>query len=134
MFRRGRAAALVVTAATALALATGSTVSAADETPAAAHAVVLTIIPEIPEEADSVTLECDPDGGTHPNPAAACRSLTAVKGDFYALPSTGVPCPDVVDPVRVVAWGSWNGTTFSYEEIFINRCAAAVETDDVFRF
>jgi hypothetical protein len=38
------------------------------------------------------TLRCDPAGGTHPDPAAACAVLLKAKNPFAALPK-GVMCP-----------------------------------------
>lgn len=88
----------------------------------------------------TVKLTCTPDGGTHPDPKAACSSLRAVGGDFERLPSTGQPCTREYNPHVARATGSWqvspDGPTFlvEYEETFSNRCIAAVETDNVFNF
>jgi len=61
--------------------------------------------------------------------------LTAVDGDFYALPDTpGILCATVWDPVTVVAEGTWHGLRVTYEESFSNACFAAVGTDNVYRF
>jgi hypothetical protein len=38
------------------------------------------------------TLRCDPAGGTHPNPAAACAVLLKAKNPFAQLPK-GIMCP-----------------------------------------
>jgi hypothetical protein len=38
------------------------------------------------------TLQCEPAGGTHPNPAAACAVLLKVKNPFAPLPK-GIMCP-----------------------------------------
>jgi hypothetical protein len=38
------------------------------------------------------TLQCDPAGGTHPNPAAACAVLLKAKNPFAPLPK-GIMCP-----------------------------------------
>lgn len=45
------------------------------------------------------TLQCDPVGGTHPNPAAACAALLAVKQPF-AVTKTGVACPMILASAR----------------------------------
>jgi hypothetical protein len=38
------------------------------------------------------TLQCEPAGGTHPNPAAACAVLLKAKNPFAPLPK-GIMCP-----------------------------------------
>jgi Subtilisin inhibitor-like len=38
------------------------------------------------------TLQCEPAGGTHPNPAAACAVLLKAKNLFKPLPK-GIMCP-----------------------------------------
>jgi len=38
------------------------------------------------------TLKCEPTGGTHPNPAAACAVLLKAKNPFAPLPK-GIMCP-----------------------------------------
>jgi hypothetical protein len=43
------------------------------------------------------TLTCDPVGGTHPDPAAACVSLLRVKGPFVPQKQTrGLECPMIL--------------------------------------
>lgn len=135
MLRRSRAATLAVMATAALTLTTGGVASATDDASAAASSFVLSIIPTTSTGGGptSVTLECDPTGGTHPTADAACKSLAAVKGDFTQLPSTG-GCPANWDPVRAIAEGTWQGTPVKYEKQFSNRSCAAVGTDLVFRF
>lgn len=92
------------------------------------------------ESAYKVTLTCTPDGGTHPDPKAACDSLRAVGGNFKRLPSTTDFCPLVYDPHTARATGSWQSSPMGptllvdYEETFSNRCFAAVGTDNVFNF
>lgn len=38
------------------------------------------------------TLQCEPSGGTHPDPAAACAVLLKAKNPFAPLPK-GIMCP-----------------------------------------
>ncbi|GHJ42069.1 SSI family serine proteinase inhibitor [Streptomyces sp. TS71-3] len=138
MTRRPAAAALAAAAALTLALTAAGTASAAGgSTAAPASSLRLTLLAsDISQRPiDQATLECDPDGGTHPDPKAACAALAAVKGDFTRLPNVpGRTCPTVVDPVTAVATGTWQGAPVSYREDFINRCAAEVGTSDVFKF
>lgn len=89
----------------------------------------------------SVTLTCGPDGdgGTHPDPQAACNSLRAVGGDFEQLPSVpDLACIDIYDPVVVKAEGLWVESYaprfVDYEEEFGNWCYAIVGSDLVFEF
>jgi hypothetical protein len=45
------------------------------------------------------TLRCDPAGGTHPDPAAACAALAAIKQPF-AVTKVGVVCPMILASAR----------------------------------
>jgi hypothetical protein len=59
------------------------------------------------------TLRCDPPGGTHPNPAAACDALKAIKNPF-AAPKAGQECPAILaNTKRVVFSGVWDGKKVS---------------------
>ncbi|HEY7144727.1 MAG TPA: SSI family serine proteinase inhibitor [Streptosporangiaceae bacterium] len=46
------------------------------------------------------TLRCEPAGGTHPDPAAACRALLHAKNPFGPLPK-GIMCPMIVQGAEV---------------------------------
>jgi Subtilisin inhibitor-like len=46
------------------------------------------------------TLLCDPAGGTHPNPAAACTVLLKAKDPFAPAPR-GLMCPMIAASARV---------------------------------
>lgn len=102
----------------------------------AAH-FVLRITPETtasPAPAKA-TLACDPDGGTHPDPRAACEELRNVDGDFERLsPPEPYMCTLEIAPVRVEAIGYWNGERVDYTETFDNPCIAAAETLGIFQF
>jgi hypothetical protein len=55
------------------------------------------------------TLRCDPAGGTHPDPAAACRALLAVKDPFAPLPKH-IMCPMIqVGAKTATVTGRWFG-------------------------
>ena len=60
---------------------------------------------------DNWTLSCDPAGGTHPHPAAACTTLAA-KGKTALPPvSTGVMCTQIFGGSQTAKiTGEWNGT------------------------
>lgn len=137
-FLRSRTAVVVATAATAFALGAGGVAMAAGDATTAGSSLVLGLIPldDNPGQPASVTLECDPVGGTHPTPKEACAALAEVGGDFAKLPNApGLPaCPTTYAPVEAVAEGTWNGTPVSYKETFTNACFAAIGTDNVFKF
>jgi Subtilisin inhibitor-like len=81
-----------------------------------------------------VTLTCEPPGGTHPNPVAACRALQSVGYDFSLLPpARGQFCPEIFQPVTVEAKAP-TGLKDLFVKTYPNRCFAAVDTDDVFAF
>ncbi|MDA2807358.1 SSI family serine proteinase inhibitor [Nocardiopsis suaedae] len=81
-----------------------------------------------------VTLRCHPSGGSHPDRAEACESLTEAGGRFERLPDTGEPCTMEYRPVVVSAEGTWFKRPVDYTETFGNLCRAKVGTDRVFDF
>ena len=59
----------------------------------------------------AVPLECDPPGGDHPKPKAACAELAAVGGDPAKIePTRHMACFLIYQPVTVKIAGSWHGT------------------------
>ena len=83
----------------------------------------------------TVVLECDPDGGSHPRPDAACTVLRAAQGELSAVQAEQeVMCPMMYAPVRVEAVGDWHGRATEFTRVYANRCVAAGETGGVFRF
>jgi hypothetical protein len=59
------------------------------------------------------TLTCDPAGGTHPDAAAACRQLQAMKDPFATVKSTTV-CPMILASARRATFtGTWFGQKVS---------------------
>ncbi|GII80867.1 hypothetical protein Sru01_58490 [Sphaerisporangium rufum] len=66
---------------------------------------------------------CEPLGGTHPNPAAACTKIISVRGDLGRLPTPPRTfCVDDYDPYLVYTMGTWDGAQLSSSRIFTNRC------------
>jgi hypothetical protein len=56
------------------------------------------------------TLRCDPPGGTHPNPAAACRVLIAAKRSVFLPLKNSVMCPMILaNAKRATITGIWFG-------------------------
>ncbi|MGW0808089.1 SSI family serine proteinase inhibitor [Nonomuraea sp. NPDC002799] len=70
----------------------------------------------------SMRLICDPDGGYHPHPGAACHELRRVDGYYRALDVDPGPCPRIWDPVEITVHGHWYGRPNPYHEVFPNRC------------
>ncbi|PJE94325.1 hypothetical protein CUT44_29140 [Streptomyces carminius] len=122
------AAALVLPVAPAVAAGTG------DILPGAKSSLELTLSADRNNPAVSVTLECEPAGGTHPTPQSACDKLAAADGDPRFLQPLPVLCSAVHDPVTATATGHWHGRQVNYRATFTNRCEAAVGTDLLFRF
>ncbi|GAA0402527.1 hypothetical protein Acor_67900 [Acrocarpospora corrugata] len=83
----------------------------------------------------TATLTCAPDGGTHPNPAAACARLAPALGNPASIqPKQGVMCIALYDPVTATATGVWFGRPISYTRTFTNTCWLSVATWEVFAF
>jgi hypothetical protein len=68
------------------------------------------------------TLTCNPAGGSHPNPEAACTQLARVSGRIEAIPPDTGPCLPILKPVILRASGTWNGEDRCYEAEFSNAC------------
>jgi hypothetical protein len=57
------------------------------------------------------TLQCDPAGGTHADPARACRTLLASKKDPFAPLSGHQMCPMIMASAKTATvTGTWFGT------------------------
>ncbi|HUZ52457.1 MAG TPA: SSI family serine proteinase inhibitor [Streptosporangiaceae bacterium] len=57
------------------------------------------------------TLNCEPTGGTHPSPAAACAVLLKMKSPF-APRSKQIACPMILRSDRkILVTGTWLGVT-----------------------
>jgi Subtilisin inhibitor-like len=83
---------------------------------------------------DQVDLICEPGGGTHPNPAAACAALLEVDGDVERLPGRDGICIKIYQPVTAVAKGLWKGVPFRFERHYGNRCEMHHALTPVFDF
>lgn len=77
------------------------------------------------------SLTCDPEGGSHPNPEAACRQLNKADGHIEHIPEDPGPCTQEFDPVIVSASGVWDGEERRYEKEFSNQCVAVRGTGGV---
>jgi hypothetical protein len=82
----------------------------------------------------SVTLDCGPAGGSHPQHDRACRTLDSVDGDFDRLPQEQLLCPMIYAPVTATAAGHWHTRPVVFHRDYPNRCAANAATASVFDF
>ncbi|WP_020666218.1 SSI family serine proteinase inhibitor [Amycolatopsis nigrescens] len=82
----------------------------------------------------SVSLSCEPSGGSHPTSDAACETLKKVNGDFSRLPVAERACVLIYAPVNVEVTGSWRGKPVSFQREYPNTCVASAESTDVFTF
>ena len=61
------------------------------------------------------TLECDPPGGDHPDPAGACAALAAARDPFAPVPDY-LRCAQVYfGPERATITGRWRGVPVQAE-------------------
>jgi hypothetical protein len=71
------------------------------------------------------TLSCDPAGGTHPDAAAACKSLLGIKNPF-TKPAAGTMCPMILaNQPSFIINGTWYGKHVS-KTILDGGCTGAV--------
>jgi hypothetical protein len=80
-----------------------------------------------------MTLQCEPGGGTHPDPRRACAALKKVNGDFAALRKKQVACTLILQPVLVKVSGHWRGRMVTFARDYSNYCVAYAESDGVFQ-
>jgi Subtilisin inhibitor-like len=125
-----------------LLIAAAATVLCVSATPAASAAAPpesggssLTLLIWGPNSASKgVELRCDPPGGSHPDPQAACADLTRAGGDFSRLSSGSVACTMELREVTAVAVGTWDGVTTRWHEKFSNPCVMRSRTASLFDF
>jgi hypothetical protein len=84
--------------------------------------------------AAAVSLLCQPSGGTHPDPAGACNTLSMVDGDFDKVPHESTLCPDIYAPVTATASGHWRNRPVEYTHTYANSCLAAADSARIFTF
>lgn len=103
--------------------------------PAAEPASSLTLTTTANDGAvQTIQLQCDPSGGTHPNPEKACAAIEHANGKLGNLAVAQRACPMIYAPVEVSAEGSWKGTPVDFDAAYGNDCIAEAETADVFVF
>jgi hypothetical protein len=84
----------------------------------------------------TVTLQCDPTGGTHPKAAEACADVAKAGGQLAQMPAGANPraCFMIYAPVTVTARGEWQGQAVRFTEKFPNTCVMRDKTGSVFDF
>jgi hypothetical protein len=84
----------------------------------------------------TVTLQCDPPGGTHPKAAQACADVAKAGGQLAQMPAGTNPraCFMIYAPVTVTARGDWQGQAVRFTEKFPNTCVMRDKTGSVFDF
>ena len=113
---RARASArsiLIAAVCAAAVTACGSTQATAGHTAASAHAakvsLAIQVIGKPGTKPKHWTLRCDPAGGTHPDPQAACGVLLHAKSPFAAVPDHAM-CPMIrVGTKTATIKGTWFG-------------------------
>jgi Subtilisin inhibitor-like len=102
--------------------------------PAASQLVLHTAAGASP--ARTVTLRCDPVGGTHPKAAQACAEIAKSNGDLQQLPAGTNPraCFMIYAPVTASAQGAWHGQNVRYSSQFPNTCVMRDKTGALFDF
>jgi len=115
MLRAGTGArSILIAAVCAAALsACGSTHAnsgaAANAKPASKVSLVIQVAAKPGAKPHRWTLRCEPAGGTHPHPAAACHALLHAKHPFAPLPDHAM-CPMIVAGTKTASVsGTWFG-------------------------
>jgi hypothetical protein len=132
---------LVVTGLTGAALALLPTVPAAQAATADEPRASLRLTLSHPDGSASrepsrrsVTLRCDPTGGSHPRAAQACADLGKTMGTFERAPKPGTACTMIYAPVIAEAEGHWHGRRVSFHAQYVNGCDLAARTGSIFQF
>jgi hypothetical protein len=79
-------------------------------------------------------LRCNPAGGSHPRPVAACAALRKVDGNLAKLNVTGGVCTMEYVPRTVTATGTWSGRQVRFQHTYGNPCVMRNQAGPVFRF
>lgn len=84
----------------------------------------------------TVRLDCQPSGGSHPEPKRACLEVTAARGEFDHLPGSPemIACTMEYRPVVAVVRGHWRGERVHWEHQYPNPCTLLSKTGVVFDF
>ena len=77
------------------------------------------------------SLTCNPAGGSHPDPEAACEQLTRADGCIEAIPEKQGICTKIFKPVILSASGTWDGEERNFKREFSNQCEAVLGTGGI---
>ncbi|GAA2435617.1 hypothetical protein GCM10010191_57860 [Actinomadura vinacea] len=112
--------------------------AAAGTAPAAASAASLRLTLTHPGEGTSaartVTLLCEPVGGSHPEAARACAELSRDDGEIERAEAGDTACVMIYSPVIAEARGHWHGRPVRFRAEYGNDCEMTARTGAVFRF
>ncbi|GAB3987354.1 hypothetical protein GCM10029978_105820 [Actinoallomurus acanthiterrae] len=84
----------------------------------------------------TVTLQCDPVGGTHPKAEQACADLAKTHGDFKLASDEKNPraCFMIYSPVTTSAEGQLRGEAVKYTARYPNTCVMRTQSGSIFDF
>lgn len=84
----------------------------------------------------TVSLQCDPSGGTHPKAAQACADLAKAHHDFVVATDDKNPraCFMIYSPVVISAEGQWRGEAVKFTARYPNTCVLRAKTASIFDF
>jgi Subtilisin inhibitor-like len=82
----------------------------------------------------TVTITCDPLGGTHPEVKEACDEIDKFGGDIAAIPPQSIGCTDQWDPVLIGVTGRWRGKEILFSDFESNPGCAAISHGHVFTY
>lgn len=86
-------------------------------------AVTVTLNPGEGAAVEEWTLTCEPPGGNHPDPAAACATLDEVDSEVFAPVPPDQVCTQIYGgPQTAVLSGSWRGERIEAEFSRENGC------------
>jgi hypothetical protein len=123
--RRLHATLISVTLAALAALMLAMTVTPARAASSSSWLVLSVYKGDTPSPAtvlSTVTLTCDADGGTHPQPGKACDALRSVDGHIERLPGDPGICPLIFAPETATADGQWRGRYVHFQQTYSNSC------------
>ncbi|GAA4063115.1 SSI family serine proteinase inhibitor [Actinomadura miaoliensis] len=81
----------------------------------------------------TVTLRCEPHGGSHPSAAKACAELGR-RGGNPAREADDTVCTMIYSPVVASAKGTWGGRPVDFRKEYPNDCVLRSQTGSVFAF
>ncbi len=119
------------TAIGSLILVAACSTGASDEPGSTDLTITVTLDAGIPP--DIWTLTCDPDGGSHPNPGAACGFLADARlagtDPFAPVPDDVACTQEYRGPATATVTGTWNGEDVDAAYNLTNGCEIARWTE-----